>query len=552
MAKMVYGTAAEFTNQSEKDFFDLLEKSPATEGWTIIYSQKLVATRQAEVDFLAIVPGVGTITIELKSSFLDTKSRGRPGFRYKDDKFVPMEEVFYRLLENEREIRSVLRRKFPMVFSGSVVYFQRVSGAALAGLPCPQNRYIHGDCPYTDVPAAIIAKALEQQRELYEKYKFTPFNRITPGKASAIAHYLRGELIESESALCDRYLAGPQAEVIENMRLSYNMLRGMQRLLVKGPVSSGKTFMLRSRARELSPGKRALVICYNKLLAAQLEQDLKGCAGVDVFCLEDYILRKSGARRPEKITSELMRGELAAQATEKLRKKKAAYDLLLVDEFQDMLSKPWLELLDASVKGGLAAGKVWLFADFSMASLNSPDVKATEFLKAYGFQDRMVTLNVNRRNAQNVAKTLCEIARFPGKKPIYEDFSCKYEFPIDVVAYTTPEDQRAKVEAKIAELTGQAYGYKAKDIALLSAHSNKNSALGGAALAGCDPCVSVHRYKGMSSKVVLLCDLQEDPVKMWPDPRVVLYLGFSRASFRLVCFVHKEFLKSFNKIAGAD
>jgi len=487
MAEMVYGTAAAFVNQSEKDFFALLEKSPATKGWTIIYSHKVLDARQGEVDFLAIVPGLGVITIELKSSYLDAKTRSRPGFRYKDGNFTPLDEVFFKLLENERSVRALLSKKFPKIFSGRVVYFQRVPGEALSRLPCPQNLYIDGSCAYADVPDLIAVKALQQQVELNRRYNFPLFQTLTESQAAEIAGYLRGELIESENALCERYIAGPKSEVAENLRLSYNMLRGMQRLLVKGPAGSGKTYMLRSRARELSPGKKALVICYNKMLAAQLEKDLKDCPGADVYYLEAYMLRKSGARRPESVTSEIMRGELAARALEKLKRKKPAYDLLLVDEFQDMLTKPWLELLDASVKGGLAAGKVWLFADFSMAALNRPDVKAAEFLKTYGFQDRMITLNVNRRNAQNVGRALCEISRFPGKKPVYEDFSCKYEFPVDVVTYATPADHLAKVSAKIAELTGPAYGYKPIDLTLLSAHSDKNSALAGAAPGGCAP-----------------------------------------------------------------
>lgn len=552
MAEMIYGTAAAFVNQSEKNFFELLKTSPVTKGWTIIYSHKVLDARQGEVDFLAIVPGLGVITIELKSAYLDTKTRGRPGFRYKDGKFSPLDEVFFKLLENERGVRALLHKRFPKVFSGRVVYFQRVSGEALSQLPCPQNLYIDSSCTYCDVPDLVAVKALQQQQELNHKYSFPPFQNLTESQATEIASYLRGELVESESALCERYIAGPKSEVVENLRLSYNMLRGMQRLLVKGPVGSGKTYMLRSRARELSPGKKALVICYNKMLAAQLEKDLKDCPGVDVYYLEAYMLRKSGSRRPESITSEIMRGELAGQAIEKLRRKKPAYDLLLVDEFQDMFSKPWLELLDVSVKGGLAAGKVWLFADFSMAALNSPDVKAAEFLKTYGFQDRMITLNVNRRNAQNVGRALCEISRFPGKKPIYEDFSCKYEFPVDVVTYTTPADHLAKVSAKIAELTSPAYGYKPKDLTLLSAHSDKNSALAGGALCGCAPCVSVHRYKGLESKVVLLCDLYDEPRKMWPDPRVVLYLGFSRAAFRLVCFVHECFAHNLKSLTRVD
>lgn len=106
MAEMIYGTAAEFTNQSEKNFFDLLEKSPATRGWTIIYSHKVLDARQGEVDFLAIVPGLGVITIELKSSYLDAKTCGRPGFRDRDGKFSPLDEVFFKLLENERGVRA--------------------------------------------------------------------------------------------------------------------------------------------------------------------------------------------------------------------------------------------------------------------------------------------------------------------------------------------------------------------------------------------------------------------------------------------------------------
>ena len=552
MAEMIYGTAADFVNQSEKDFFDLLEKSPATKGWTIIYSHKLLAGKQGEVDFLAIVPGLGTIVIELKSAYLDTKTRRRPSFRYHDGNVVPMDEVFFRLLETERGVRALLQRKSPNIFSGSIVYFQRVSEAELSALPFQKNQYISSDCPYADVPAQIAEKAFLQKRELYARYNFGAFISISERQAADIVSYLRGELLESENAVCERYLAGPKSDLVESLRLSYNTLRGVQRLLVKGPVGSGKTYMLRSRARELSPGKKALVICYNKLLAGRLEKDLKSCPGVDVFCLEVYMRRKSGVPWPQNVTSEIIRGDLARLAIEKLKSKKPVYDLLLVDEFQDLLSTPWIELLDASVKGGLAAGKVWLFADFSMASLNSPDIKAPEFLKNYNFQDRMVTLNVNRRNAQNVAHALTEIARFPGKRPIYEDFSCKYEFPVDIVTYTTPEDHLAKVNAKIAELTGRDYGYSPKDITLLSAHSDKNSAIAGAALGGCAPCVSVHRYKGLESKVVILCDLQSDPRKMWPDPRVVLYLGFSRAAFRLVCFVHEGFAASFGNITGLN
>ncbi|HNT97650.1 MAG TPA: hypothetical protein PKK31_05215 [Elusimicrobiales bacterium] len=547
MAKMIHGNALDFNNQSEKRFFELLQHSPATAAWTVIYSHKTVTGGERETDFVAMIPEIGLVAIELKAAELSYSSRV-PGFKYARGGFISLRDVLVAAKKKERHLRELLLKRCGNVFSGEISVFLNVRQSDLRHLPDSPSLYIASDCKYQDIPALIAAKALEQKAAVTQAHRMS-FVKWKEGDISAFARYLKGEFIEEEGNICRNYLENNWKANAEALGITYNMLSTMPRLLLRGPAGTGKTGLLLQRARELDRSNDTLVLCYNKLLAESLRSELSKCDRTDVWCLEDYLREVCGAPwNADEDIGPLMRDKLPAAALEKLRKKKPAYDVLLVDEFQDFMRQAWLDVLDSSLDGGLAAGKAWLFADFSVASMTENDVNPGDFLKKYGFKDELVNLRVNYRNASEIAAVVEYVAGSSNKRVLYDKTLNLCDLPIEVVTYADDEEQAVLVNNSVSDLMGEGYCYQPSDIAVLSAHRASESALG-ASLREDISFNSIHAVKGMEAKVVLVTDLHErTPLR--PDPRVLLYLGASRAMFKLLFFVQKDFYQKFLKLTG--
>jgi len=127
---------------------------------------------------------------------------------------------------------------------------------------------------------------------------------------------------------------------LKQQHLAFHLGDGYR--VISGVAGSGKSLILTGRARhiaETGPAKRVLITCYNRIIAAALEEELSGVPSVDVYTLHAYawrVFKETG--RPEPQGDDKFDVYLRV-ARETLRKRGVGpaltYDAVLVDEAQD-------------------------------------------------------------------------------------------------------------------------------------------------------------------------------------------------------------------------
>ena len=142
------------------------------------------------------------------------------------------------------------------------------------------------------------------------------------------------------------------------------------RVVIRGSAGTGKTLLAIEEARrQRALGNRVLLCCFNQMLAAKLS-DLEDLEGVDVHHfhgLLGHLIDAAGLqdRLPDATPDELFRVFMPSVTLEAILEldNLGAYDVLVVDEGQDLLLPDYIDVLDALLDGGWAEGRWRVFLD---------------------------------------------------------------------------------------------------------------------------------------------------------------------------------------------
>lgn len=351
------------------------------------------------------------------------------------------------------------------------------------------------------------------------------------------------------------WLTGVDEELLyltnEQIRSSRRMAAN-PRTIVRGKAGTGKSIIAAERARQLSDsGKRVLYLCYNQLLASHVRQSLARddrAKLVDVWhahgLYHDLITGAGlGARLGEEDPSaasffsetfpQLASDALCIAET-------PAWDALIVDEAQDLLTSAHLDVFDLLVKDGLQHGHWHLFLDPNQAIYAEEEDDVYARLKAAhpAYDD----LFQNCRNTREVAIQASIISGID-----LELNGAPKGLPCPPVYYSTLADCVAKLSALIDELLSR--DVRLNDIAILSTRKRVNSLLkdvthlGGRVLASVDDPANapgaivfstMHAFKGLERQVIITVDMED----IGETHRSMLhYAGHSRARALLYAFL---------------
>ena len=248
-----------------------------------------------------------------------------------------------------------------------------------------------------------------------------------------------------------------------------------------------------------------------------------------------------------------------------LEREEPPFDVLVMDEAQDLLSPGRLLLLDLTIRGGLGDGRWSMFGDFTHQSLynrnrsdGSDDPVAD--LEAYGRQGPeggsrgglqfvKAGLKRNCRNTRNIAEHTAMIAGFetPPFRPGAEsgiDVGYRYWGPssrwqdllAEVVEGLTKKDKLPVVD--ITVLTpGRAEKEALLKLERISGHPLVDYAPNQSVEQPGIKVSTIHAFKGMESPIVIIPGLDRD-LKDW-NPSL-LYVGMSRARSLLILIVHEK------------
>jgi superfamily I DNA/RNA helicase len=226
------------------------------------------------------------------------------------------------------------------------------------------------------------------------------------------------------------------------------------------------------------------------------------------------------------------------------------FDVLIVDEGQDLISPDYLDVFDLLLQGGLNTGRWTMFCDFARQAIFS-DRAAEEMLAEL---DRRVTrfvrflLTVNCRNTQPIGEETALISGFEAPPVLLAHVQGP---PVDYRFYSGKDQERDQLREIVSELLKQKLSPSV--ITILSPVSREKSCIS-APMPGIPPIEDVsdsnvpggskkltfstiQAFKGLENSVIILTDIVD---LSSPASRSLLYVGMSRARQRLFLLVDQE------------
>jgi hypothetical protein len=551
-------------SNAERKIFQAISTAPDLDGWYCMHSLGVsnhIYKREGEIDFL-LVGEAGIFTIEVKG-----------GRVHRDNGVWKFTDRYGRVTD---------KRESPFSQAQSAMYSIRQDIAQKYGPEA--NRFLFGyGVAFPDIAFTTESPEwnlnwvydTEDTSTSFEKYLIRLINSwksqqknhkpLTGKDIKDIVQYLRGDfetvvpisvgIKESEADLL---------KLTTEQVASLDAMEENPRVIFQGAAGTGKTLLALEQARRnASKGRKTLMLCYNKYLAAYLEQAIKDEAlheNITVKSVHSFfydVIARAGlkseleiqnkARSTQEIYSETY-PDLFLKAWDDSKQ----YDSLIIDEAQDVLVKNYLEPFSRVLKGGIEKGNWYMFLDPE----NQKDMFEKlddDVLKQIKSVSTSFTLTINCRNTKPIAlqtEILSGIETAKIKKV--------EGVPVQYIWYEDDADQSIKVSDSINRVLGQ--GVSAGDITILSPLRYSNSIAGTGKLRTKAPLyhldtdnvaapptdriayTSIQSYKGLEASVIVITDITELE-KDWN--RVVNYVGLTRARTALIVSASKELKKEY-------
>ncbi|MCD7763016.1 MAG: NERD domain-containing protein [Lachnospiraceae bacterium] len=472
-----------------------------------------------EIDFVVVCER-GVACLEIKGGRVE---KGMFTDRYGVER-EKAEGPFAQVIGNMFSLKTVLKQRFPAnphignVLCASGVVFPDIEFKNFSQEIIPEMIY--------DRKTDDITDYMERVFDYWQGRGHREPSKLSPSDIGEIVRYLRGEFcfipaLGERLEDVDRKLIRLTAEQTQIMdALSVN-----PHLMIMGSAGTGKTPLAADFARkQAAQGKRVLFLTYNKNLANYVSTQLDAGANLKVINVH-ALFGEYVSVMPEEVTanpqnyflevlperfwdyvSELPKEELAGMQ----------YDLLIMDEGQDILRPSLLYPLDYLLKGGFEKGNWAVFYDKNQNIYNPEYLDGIMQISSWPnithFQ-----LFVNCRNT-------IQIGRYTLQKSFMsldgaETFIHENGEEVETIRYSGTEDFARQVSKLLKRLRRE--GVRDRNIAFLSGRRYKNSLLAKAGIRvnelGTDfdenreePLYStIQGFKGLDSAVVILFGMEE-------------------------------------------
>ncbi len=375
-------------------------------------------------------------------------------------------------------------------------------------------------------------------------------------KNRARVSYLKDEEIEQiKTAIRDDLHFVPSLSCIVNsvdkqlVRLTeeqasaLNALEENDKILINGPAGSGKTLVAMEFARRCAAqGKRVLLLTYNKLLAKYLS-GLTQDENIEIVhfhgLISQYVAldfaKMSDPNYFGKVLPEKFLQILSANRI-------APFDVLVLDEGQDLLNTAYFEIFEKLLKKGLYNGKWMFFYDANQNLFGGGKLqKALDALKRY--HPVYFKLTKNCRNTEQIARfNKYSSGIEPGKAMIDGE-------QVEIVEYSEEFFDEA-FDGLIGNLLRA--GICMDEITIISPCTFEKSVLDRyqgkyrtnivkfmGERGSNDLCMAtVQSFKGLDSKIVIAVDVGENYFQS--EKNIMLYTLLSRARAMLYIISKKE------------
>jgi len=551
MARLVPSFIDDRSPPGEREIFGLLQAGPA--DWTALHALDLAPWNRSlrtEVDFIVIVPDCGILCIEVKS---------HREIRFDGGRWTPQD---------------IRRSPFKQAADARYVFHRRLSEIAPRFTSVP---VVHC-CIFTNAPFEISRNLSVQPWELMDGRQFHSFKTadefcdelrtrmLRSIRADSSLHPVRERLSQSMVGELVSYCvpvykvaATKREEIEERARRAEACLRAQQkpvlkltevneRLIVSGPAGTGKTLTAMELAKRKSEsGLRVGFFCFNQLIGASLRARMEGMTPQLPNLVVDRAIRALATmaqiKMPEAPNTrywdldfpDLVRDRLGSSEFQAA----AAFDYLVLDEAQDLLTRPALfECLARLLRGGLEAGSFAFFGDFEHQVLAEREpLHATLKVVKDVSRPTCWELSENCRNYKVVGEMAVKLSA--SAADTYSGYmragGSVHDY--DIAFYNSMDRQAADVRDWLAESDAQ--GYLPGEVSIISFCAVEKSVVSRLSDLNLRPAwqlgagttyASAVAFKGMENKVIIVTDVD---LSDGDFQRNLFYTALTRATERV-------------------
>lgn len=586
MATFIPPAILDETPWSERQVYNEIAKDSIAKDWTVFHSLGLGAHEKrphGEIDFVVIVPDLGIVTIEVKGGTIschDGKWTTTPtgSTRAKPLDRSPWMQARKNSYELERYLKTRLSgdEDTKLNFSFLVV----LPNTRTVPVSPEFNRWelaTEEDLYDLGIGRCIVRSL---QRTIGATGAPVGLSRPANGLMRRVRRLLRPDfdLVATPSSI----IREGESRLLRLTEEQYRLLdvaEANRRTLAIGAAGTGKTLLaLEFAKREYLNGRRVGLFCFNRLLGDWVSgavHDFKAStaaperASLAAGTIHSWLLSLINSTPELKgdFASSLAPdkerfGELVFYYGElSLLQKGIQFDCVVIDEIQDFLETPLLDILDQALEGGISGGSWLLLGDFTRQSLYSSDAsprKEENFRKRieeYGAYPTTVPLTLNCRNTKRIARHTIDLSGFD-KDPFR--ISEHDGLPVEVFFYKERRELCQRVEAAFREFVSD--GIPTEQIVLLGNASGDGSHESVIAdmqtwstlkvaewtdtpKEGELRFASTRRFKGMECMAAIVTDISD----LSSDrARSLIYVAMSRARTRLRVLLPDELKPSFD------
>jgi hypothetical protein len=523
--------------------------------WTVFFRRLLLVKRReggaqdGESEFILTHNKHGIVLVEVKG--------GRIGYNAESDQYTStdrngeehkIKNPFRQVMESMHSWRKKIKEQ------RGCATFEPLIGRAVCFPHCDTSPDFHDPQFY---PEIVILRS--DLRDIERKIlSICNFWKRTDDRADELTTH-GGESITK--ILCNSWqLRSPLGYEVEDsdrkileltdqqFHIFYNILSRNRRAAICGGAGTGKTVLALAKAKVLAKDFRVLLTCFNRELALYLQQCASGIDNLEIYTFPQlcrYFGKKSGVLKgflpsDEASTDEsAFHDQLPQILLDSIDKTDVRYDAIIVDEAQDF-HRVWLENLEFCLRDE-SCGYLYLFYDDNQNVYRRPSYIP------HGMME--FPLTVNFRNTKRIHSICSKYYRGSEILPIG---------PIGSEIETIQVSSRDKIaEATKIALRRLVTEEKVdpRDIAVLTPRNLSDSGVYhllkenvGTVPSGIDVKLlnvivqSIHLFKGLERKVIILSEIEEIQTKE-SDPN--LYVGTSRARDHLIVIATRETLDKY-------
>lgn len=510
----------EIKSNAEKKMYDVLQKLNMKNAY-VLHSLGLPKHQSkiyGEIDFV-VVCDRGVACLEIKGGRVECRD-GKWFFkdRYSVEREKP-EGPFAQVTGNMFSLRDVLKKKFQ-----NNKHMKNLLTACGVVFP---------DIEFKSVSQEIISEIVYDNRteditgymnrvfDYWEERQHRQPSRLSPGDIRDIVQFLRGDFVFIPT-LSDRLnsvekrlvrLTSEQAQLMQALSLN-------KHLLIEGNAGTGKTLLAVDFAKKKAASeKKVLFLTYNKNLANNVIRQVDTIENLKVINIHalfgEYVAVdvKKMQENPNVYFSEILPeifyeylSELSDEELEKIK-----YDLIIMDEGQDILKPLYLYSLDTLLRGGFANGDWAVFYDEKQNIYNPDYNDGMEILRGYNCTE--FKLFVNCRNTVQIGTYSSKISGIDLGEFIRENGE-----EVQNISYEDDDDFKKKITGILKNLRKEKVDIR--DVVFLAPKKYKNSKVVQAGIEVNEigdnfdsskelpVYATIQGFKGLDSKIVILTDVE--------------------------------------------